>query len=314
VKLRAAHLLLLSGLLYSASLPAQISPALNQIHAHLQDWRWMAQRNAFVFAGEIETMRPVRTHRCRSGSQEKLEYIVRDLLRSNPDSYVHNGYVVGESFVDCAQKSLPAPFEEGSKVILLCSLRPAMGYTCLPPAEATETNLNPVRQWVAELRSRQIDPVLLQLHEHLLEDAELIQKSHVPGTFTVNGETVRPLVFSVEVTWIAPVPMIHTVTVPRLMDVAVSRVLFGDEIQRQIRVACRSNRCGGATVGSKVVGYCRVGRMGAQDCLLSVTSPRMSVPVVKQWLVEAGLESQADSDFEHIHAEVTGTGGHQYYE
>lgn len=32
------------------------------------------------------------------------------------------------------------------------------------------------------------------------------------------------------------------------------------------------------------------------------------------WLVEAGLESQADSDFEHIHAEVTGTGGHQYYE
>ena len=43
-----------------------------------------------------------------------------------------------------------------------------------------------VQQWVDELRSRQGDPVLLQIHEHLIEDADLIRKSKVrsPDTFT----------------------------------------------------------------------------------------------------------------------------------
>jgi hypothetical protein len=40
----------------------------------------------------------------------------------------------------------------------------------------------------------------------------------------------------------------------------------------------------------------------------------MSVPVVKQWVVDAGLESQSDSDFEGIHAEVSGASGHAHYD
>jgi hypothetical protein len=84
----------------------------------------MAKQDAFVFVGEVETMRPVPTHRCQSGTEEKLEYIVRDLLWSDPDSYAHNGYIVSKGFIDCTQQPLPAPFKEGSKVIALCGARP----------------------------------------------------------------------------------------------------------------------------------------------------------------------------------------------
>ena len=109
---------------------AQTSPALAEIHEHLQDWRTMAQQGGFVFVGEIETMRPVRTHRCQAGFENKVEYIVRDLLCSDVDSHVHKGYVVGKCSIDCTQKPLPAPLQEGSKVVVLCGIRLG-SYTCL---------------------------------------------------------------------------------------------------------------------------------------------------------------------------------------
>lgn len=280
-------------------LKAEIPSSLSRIHEAVQDWRTMARTHGFVFVGEIETMRRVPTRRCRSGSEEKLEYSVRNLLWSDPDSYFHEGYLVGKSFVDCTQKPLPAPFKKGSKVIVLCSARPVLG-VCSLPTQATEKNLNRVRQWVADLRSGQIDPVLLQVHERLLDDGDLMRKpNHSQGTFTLNGEVLRPLVFSGEVTWIAPVPLIHTVPVPRMMDIGISRVLFGDESEPQIRVACRLNRCSAATVGAKVVGYCRLGRVGAQDCLLSMASPERAIPKLKDWLLEAGLSHSDALDSGH---------------
>ncbi len=75
-------------------------------------------------------MRPVRTHRCQAGFENKVEYIVRDLLWSDVDSHVHKGYVVGKCSIDCTQKPLPAPLQEGSKVVVLCGIRLG-SYTCL---------------------------------------------------------------------------------------------------------------------------------------------------------------------------------------
>jgi hypothetical protein len=118
---------------------AQTSPALAEIHEHLQDWRTMAQQDGFVFVGEIETMRPVRTHRCQAGFENKVEYIVRDLFWSDVDSHVHKGYVVGKCFIDGTQKPLPAPLQEGSKVVVLCGIRLG-SYTCLTAAEGTVAN------------------------------------------------------------------------------------------------------------------------------------------------------------------------------
>jgi len=67
-----------------------------------------------------------------------------------------------------------------------------------------------VQQWVDELRSRQGDPVLLQIHEHLIEDADLIRKSKVrsPDTFILNGENLRPFVFGGAVAVMEPIPRI----------------------------------------------------------------------------------------------------------
>jgi hypothetical protein len=278
------------------ALNAEIPSSLSRIHEAVQDWRTMARIHGFVFVGEIAIMRRLPTRACRSGSEEKLEYVVRDLLWRDPDSYLRDGDLVNKGFVDCIQKPLPAPFKEGSKVIVLCSARPALGDICSLPAQATERNLNRVRQWVAELRSRQIDPVLLHVHQRLLDDGDLMRKpNHPQGAFTLNGEVLHPLVFSGKVTWIAPVPMIHTVTTPRMIDIGISRLLFGDESEPQIRVACRLNRCLDATVGAKVVGYCRVGRVGAQDCLVSIASPETATPKVNEWLLEAGLLSHSDA-------------------
>jgi len=59
--------------------------------------------------------------------------------------------------------------------------------------------------------------------------------------------------------------------------------------EHQIRVACKSNNCAGATVGVKVVGYCRVGEQAAaaSDSSMSVSPPELNIPRVKAWLVEA---------------------------
>jgi len=207
-----------------------------------------------------------------------VECIVRDLLWSDVESHVHKGYVVGKCSIDCTQKPLPAPLQEGSKVVVLCGIRLG-SYTCLTAAEATIANLNRVQQWVDELRSGQGDPVLLQIHEHLIEDADLIRKSKVrsPHTFILNGENLRPFVFGGAVVVMEPIPRIAAVTVPRMTDVSVSRVLFGELSEHQIRVACKSNNCASATVGVKVVGYCRVGEQAAaaSDCLMSVSPPRI---------------------------------------
>ena len=127
----SARLLLLPLVLAAPQLCAQTPTAPSQIRERLQDWRWMAQQRAFLFIGEIETMHPVRTHKCRAGFQEKLDYIVRDLLWSDSDDYVHNAHVVDKGFVDCSQKALPPPFREGSEVIVLCGARLG-NYACLP--------------------------------------------------------------------------------------------------------------------------------------------------------------------------------------
>lgn len=274
---------------------AQSSSTLTQIHKHLQDWRWMARENAFVFVGEVETMRPVQTHRCQSGSEQKLEYIVRDLLWNNTDSFLRNGSLVTKGFVDCIQKPLPAPFKKGSKIIALCAAPPSLGDICSPPVEATESNLNRVRRWIATLQSTQVDPALMQIHERLLDDADLMRKPTGHGQeFRINGEVLRALMFMGEVKRIAPVPPILRVTMPRMMDIGISRVLFGDERESQIRIACRANRCSGATVGARIIAYCRLGRVGAQDCLASIASPETAVPKLNDWLLEAGLLRRSD--------------------
>jgi len=290
----------------SAGVSAQ-SSSLALIRERLQDWRWMAQQDAFVFVGEIGTTSRIPTRRCSAGYHEKLDYIVHDVLWSSPDSYLQSGYVVSKGFIDCTEMPLPMPFHEGSKVIVLCGIQ--LGhYACLPPVEATTANRNRVQSWVDNLR-RAGEPVLLQIHERILEDGDLLDKStlRVPGTFRINGEPVRPLVFSGLVKWIEPIPTTVHVVPRRSIAVSISRVLWGDNTQPQIRAYCNSTKCGGVQVGWKVLGYCRLTPHEPQECLISLCPSELGIFKLKHWLVERGLETQADSDFEEIHAEADGT-------
>jgi len=154
-----------------------------------------------------------------------------------------------------------------------------------PPAPATREDVNRVGEWVGDLRSKEGDPALLQIHERLFHDADLIRKAtrQQAGTITLNGvDALRPVAFTGEVTRLDPVPFIARVSLRRTMHVEVLQLLFGEFTEREVQVACRSSNCAGATVGARLLAYCRVGKDArAPDCLLSVSPPEVTVPKMK---------------------------------
>jgi len=210
----------------------------------LRDPHHLAQHHSFVFVGEISRMETIHHHRCRAGVEEKLEYRISELLWNDPDSYARSGGNVGKGFIDCTQKRLPPPFEAGSKVIVYCEAEPARGDRCLPPVHFADDRLQKVRAWIDELKQKEGDPVLLQIHDHLRDSLELAPS--------------RPILFLGQVSWAEPInrgPRICTICELPTVRVAVNRLLWGyDAKEREIAFSCRG--CADFSLGMKVIAYC----------------------------------------------------------
>jgi hypothetical protein len=271
-------------------LHAQSTPALSEIHQRLQDWRFMARQHAFVLVGEISRMKSIRQSRCRAGVEQKLEYTVSEVLWNEPDSPIGKGYKVSKGFIDCTQQPLHPPFRLGSKVIVLCGVSRGRGYVCLSPVQLTSDSLNKIEGWIDELRHAEGDPALLQIHERLVEDADLVSKSklQVPkGAFMLNGEVMQPIAFLGEITWVEPMPRAWTVFPRREMHISAGRLLLGSYREPQITSWCNSIHCGGATAGTAVIAYCRVREHSPAECLISMTLPEQNVEKMEKWIREA---------------------------
>ena len=124
------------------------------VEERLQDAHRLAEHHAFVFVGGISRMETVSLPRCRTTVEEKLEYSISTLLWNDPESYAENGSKVAKGFTDCTHRRLPAPFFEGTKVIVYCEAEPVQGDRCLPPAKYTDVTLNNVASWIEELRQK----------------------------------------------------------------------------------------------------------------------------------------------------------------
>jgi hypothetical protein len=270
------------------------SPALLEIHQHLRDWRRMARQHEFVFVAEISRMESIRQSRCRAGVEQKLEYTVSELLWNEPDSPVSKGYKVSKEYIDCTEPRLPSPFRLGSKVIAICGVSARRAYVCLSPVQLTPESLKKVEEWIDELRHDEGDPALLQIHERLVEDADLVHKSkaQVPeGAFMLNGEVRQPIAFLGEITLVEPMPRAWTVFPRREMCISVQRVLLGNYREAEIRSWCNSINCGGATAGEKVIGYCRVSEHPPHECLIS-TATEEKLNKVRSWIAERAPKAE----------------------
>jgi hypothetical protein len=281
-----AHFLLPCVFFLGSPLHAQ-STALLEFHEHLRDWRGMARQHAFVFVGDISRMESIGQRRCHSGTEQKLEYTVSELLWNEPDSPVSKGYKLSKGFIDCIQRRPPPPFQLGSKVIALCGVSRGLAYICLSPVQFTPDNLKNVEGWIDELRHEEGDPALLQIHERLVEDADLVRNSKLQAperAFTLNGEVKQPIALLGEITWVEPPPKVWTVMPRREMHISIGRLLLGNYQDSQITSWCNSLDCGGATARTAVIAYCRVREHSPAECLISMTLAEQNVEKMEKWI------------------------------
>ena len=165
---------LLFGLLcalwcFPATVFAQDADA-SAIREHLEDLDNLARNHGFIFVGDISSMRTRSQARCASGVEHRFAYTVTDPLWSDPDAPITD-YDVEKSYIDCQQKPLAASFVVGSKVIVYAEARPGHGYAWLPPLHFTPERLAQVQLWLADLRLKVGDPVLLQIRQHLIDQS-----------------------------------------------------------------------------------------------------------------------------------------------
>jgi hypothetical protein len=177
----------LAAVCFEPGLRAQDGASLRLVDERLQDAHRLAEHHAFVFVGGISRMETVSRPRCRTGVEEKLEYIISTLLWNDPESYAENGSKVAKGFTDRTQRRLSAPFFEGTKLIVYCEAEPVLGDGCLPPAKYTDDTLKKVASWIEELRQKAGDPVLLQIHEHLRDSLELLPSRPILFLGEVSG-------------------------------------------------------------------------------------------------------------------------------
>jgi hypothetical protein len=121
---RFGQFVLLAAVCFEPGLRAQDGASLRLVDERLQDAHRLAEHHAFVFVGGISRMETVSRPRCRTGVEEKLEYSISTLLWNDPESYAENGSKVAKGFTDCTQRRLPAPFFEGTKLIVYCEAEP----------------------------------------------------------------------------------------------------------------------------------------------------------------------------------------------
>ena len=135
---RFGQFVLLAAVCFEPGLRAQDGASLRLVEERLQDAHRLAEHHAFVFVGGISRMESVSLPRCRTTVEEKLEYSISTLLWNDPESYAENGSKVAKGFTDCTQRWLPAPFFEGTKLIVYCEAEPIHGDRCLPPTKYTD--------------------------------------------------------------------------------------------------------------------------------------------------------------------------------
>jgi hypothetical protein len=213
------------------------------LHEPLQDSERLAKRQGFVFVGEVSRNEKIRQRRCASGVEQKVAYRVSQVLWNFASSLVGPGYEVSKGFIDCRRSPLTS-FGEGAKVIAYCEAEPGQGYNCNAPVLFTDDRLGEVQLWVDELRHKEGDPALLQIHHRLRDSLEL-------------GPS-RPLVLFGQITRIDPPSYINTVTIPRYMHVTPSRLLWGYNKAPEVLVDCPFRDCSAVAVGAKVIAYCEL--------------------------------------------------------
>lgn len=263
------------------------------MHHELTNWRGMALQRAFVFEGEISRMEQIRQRKCHSGTEEKLEYQVSEMLWDDPDSYIRKESKISKGYIDCTQQRLPQPFQVGSRVIVFCTH--SRREVCVSPVLSTSENLQKVKEWVVELAEEQGDSALLQIHERLVEDGTWMRSSwgkSPQSTFVQNGEIVQPIAFLGEVAWIEPAPKVWTVIPRRQMDLSVRQLVFGNDRETKIRAWCNSIDCGGVAVGMRVIAYCRDSKYSPAECILSTTDPEHNIEKLKKWSTEAFISPE----------------------
>jgi hypothetical protein len=282
---RALFLAFLPGIAF-----AQNADPLSAVHTRLQDHRRLAQDHAVVFAGEISQLQTIPRTTCKAGVEDRVAYRVTETLWVEPDSQVKPGYIVAKDFIDCGEKSLPAPpFAVGAKVLVYCRVR--RGFSCLPPIEFTDRNLHEIRTWLDDLRREEGNPALLQVHEALLQSAALVQEHASTLPLMMNGEARRPFLFVGQISDIEKLPE-HPVflVAPRLhMDIAVSQILWGDFKEPVVRAWCNSVACGGAELKEKVILHCYATSYIA-ECTAPAPYSEDSRKKAGSWVAALGLK------------------------
>jgi hypothetical protein len=162
---------LLFGLLcalwcFPATVLAQDADA-SEIREHLEDLANLARNHGFVFVGNISSLHTRPQARCASGVEHRSAYTVTGPLWSDPDSLIAADYVVEKGYIDCQEKPLAPSFIVGSKVIVYAEARPGHGYAWLPPVHFTPERLAQVQTWLADLRLKVEDPVLLGIRQQI---------------------------------------------------------------------------------------------------------------------------------------------------
>ncbi len=285
----AAHRLVLvisAAMIFTAEAASQDAAALWGIHAHLQDRRGLARQRSAVVVAEIAGMESVPRVACKLGVEFRVRYRVVEDLWDEPDSPLKPGQVVSKGFVDCREKRLDSPpFAIGVKVLLYCGKK--VGYSCLPPAQYTEENLHKVQAWLDDLRGQEGDSALLQVHERFLRSDELLREIPAGRPLVINGETSQPFLFIGQIKGIEPplprdpVPM--SVAMRRRMEIAVSKVLWGEYKEATVQAWCNSPECGGAQPNEKVIMHCYATRSLAECSPPSVYSPEKKKKV-EDWI------------------------------
>ncbi|HWZ97114.1 MAG TPA: hypothetical protein VN025_05070 [Candidatus Dormibacteraeota bacterium] len=253
---------------------------LAKIHDALLDAERLARHDGFVFTGEVSRNEQIHQKRCATGVEQVVAYRVSDVLWNYADSLVGKDYSVSKGFIDCKQRALAEPFTRGTKIIVHCELEHGAGYRCDDPVLFSEERLKKVQVWVNELREREGDPELLQIHYHLRDSLEL-------------APTRPKLIFGKVLSLTAnrfPVP--QSVAILPTMQVAVSDVLWGYYKEAEVKVICPNRNCSTVTIGSEVIVYCEF--LGsnytetAPYCRYSSTNfSDESVKRVKVWVSEA---------------------------
>jgi len=248
------------------------------LHAPLEDPDRLAKKQGFLFEGEISRNEEVHQHRCDSGLERKIAYRITQVLWDYPDSLLRPGYTVSKDFIDCRRTPLPS-WEPRTRVIVYCETLLGQGYNCLAPVMFTDNRLFRVKQWIAELSSREGNPELLKMHSLLRDSLEL----------TPN----RPLFLLGQVTWVTPKRSfaVHSIAIVPIMRVAVSRLLWGYYKEAEVNAYCPHRDCSNVAVGANVIAHCQaMGVYPGPPATCTLVTPDASEENVKRaerWAAQA---------------------------